>query len=364
MMQIRYELLAESRRKSPPAKVETYGQERTNHVFMADYRDGKWQDPRIVPYDGAINNLKPGSVCLHYGQTIFEGAKAFRHPDGEIYAWRFDKNASRLNESADIIVMPRLPEEFQIEACLRLLDLERDFCPAEPDSSMYIRPFMFGTQDSLGAKPSGTYTFCIMLSPSAALIKGGFSSGVSMLISTQYHRAVSGGTGAAKTGGNYAASLRPAQFAYAHGAAQVLYLDSTNTDIEEGGLMNHYHVLDDGTFVIPSFSDSMLKSVTSLSVLELGRLGKIKVRQERVPIQEFIADVRSGRIVEAGCLGTAAVISPVTAYLFEDETSLPVGDGQVGRHSRALYELYTGMQSGRIPAPPGWLLKVERFNQA
>ena len=360
-MNIRYELLSKDRRKNPPAKVETYGQERTNHVFLADYKEGRWQDPRIVPYDSAINNLKPGSVCLHYGQTVFEGAKAFLHPDGEIYAWRFDKNAARLNESAEIIVMPRIPEDLQMESCLRLLDLERAFCPAERDSAMYIRPFMFGTQDNLGAKPSETYTFCIMLSPSAALVKDGFTSGMSMLISTRYHRAVSGGTGAAKTGGNYAASLRPAQFAYAHGAAQVLYLDASNTYIEEGGVMNHYHVLADGTFIIPSFSDSMLRSVTSLSVLELAQLGHLKARQERVAIQDFISGVKSGEIIEAGCLGTAAVISPVTKYLFEDESEMVVGNGQVGKHSRALYELYVGMQTGQAAAPQGWLHRVGRY---
>lgn len=358
-MKITYDLPPKEQRKTPPSKVESFGGIRTNHMFVADYKGGEWKNPRIVPY-GPFE-IMPGANCLHYGQTLFEGAKAFRHADGEIYTWRCDENAKRLNHSADTIMMPSIPEDLQVEGLLRLLDVERDWCPSEPESSMYIRPFMFGTEDMLGVKPSDTFTFCIMLSPSSAYYKGGFNNAITLLITQKYHRAVSGGTGTAKVGGNYAASLKPAEYAYSHGATQVLYLDASNTYIEEVGTMNHYHVMADGTFIIPAFNDSILRSITSLSVLELAQQGRIKAREERIELGKFLDDIKSGNIIEAGGFGTAAVISPVGKYLFEDGSSVTVGDGGVGRYSRELYELYSGMQTGKAPAPEGWLQKVEHY---
>jgi branched-chain amino acid aminotransferase len=303
----------------------------------------------------------PGAMCLHYGQTVFEGAKAYIHPDGELYGFRMDENARRFNHSADILLMAPLPGELFMEGVLRLLDVDRAWCPQLPESSLYIRPFMFATQDSLGVKPSKEYTFCIMLSPSGPYYKGGFSKALRLLITRQYHRAVSGGTGTSKCGGNYAASLRAADHAVRMGCDQVLYLDADNRFVEEVGTMNHYHVLKDGTFIIPEFNDSILRSVTSLSVLELGRIGRIKARSEHVAVDDFIARVRSGEIIEAGGFGTAAVVSPVGGYLLEDGAEITVGDGGIGKHSRELYALYSAMQIGKAPAPSGWLQKVPRY---
>ncbi|MDL2306661.1 branched-chain amino acid aminotransferase [Desulfovibrio sp. OttesenSCG-928-C06] len=360
-MKIRYELLDKSKRKSPPSKVEGFGQTRTNHMFMVDFENGEWKDPRIIPYNKFP--MSPGAVSLHYGQNIFEGAKAFKHSNGEIYVWRWEENAKRLNHSAYVTMMAQIPVELQTEGLLRLLDVERDWCPEEPESSMYIRPFMFGTEDTLGVKASSTYTYCIMLSPSGAYYKGGFNNAVTLLITEKYHRAVSGGTGTAKTGGNYSASLLPAAHAYSKGCAQVLYLDATNQYVEEAGTMNHYHVMDDGTFIIPEFNDSILRSTTSSAVLELAAMGKVKARQEVVEVKKFLSDIKSGKIIEAGGFGTAAVVSPVGKYMFDDGSTITVGDGGVGKHSRALYELYMGMQVGSTPAPEGWLTKVERYEQ-
>ncbi len=358
-MNIRYELLGKAQRKTPPAKVGSFGVVRTDHMFMVDYKDGCWHDPRIVPY--APFSIMPGAMALHYGQAIFEGAKAFKHADGEIHAFRLDENARRMNASAEVLVMPEIPVDLQVEAALRLLDVDRDWCPTQAESSMYIRPFMFATQDLLGVKPSKEYIYCIMLSPSGPYYKDGFSKAIKLLITQKFHRAVSGGTGTAKAGGNYAASMRAAEYAYKAGAEQVLYLDASNKYIEEAGAMNHYHVLEDGTFIIPEFNDSILRSITSLSVLELAKLGKIKARQESVALDDFIAGVKTGKIIEAGGFGTAAVVSPVGRYIFDDGSEVTVGDGNIGKHSRALYELYTGMQNGRQPAPAGWLRKVERY---
>ena len=360
-MEILYDLLPKAVQKSP-LKDESklgFGQIRTNHMFLADYSEGEWQNPRIVPY-GAFH-LMPGAMCLHYSQTIFEGAKAFRHPDGEINLFRYDRNIARLNISAQTLCMPELPEDFHWEAILRLLDVEREWCPSIPASSLYIRPFMFATQDSLGVKPSKAYTFCIMVSPSGAYYPGGFSNAVSLLISKKFHRAAPGGTGAAKTGGNYAASLRPGEAAHAAGCAQVLYLDVNNRFIEEAGSMNHFHVLKDGTFVIPEFDDCILTSITSSSVLELAAAGILKARQEVIPLEGFLDNIRSGEIIECGGFGTAAVISPVGKYVFENGDSITVGDGKPGKHSTDLYNLYSSFQTGQKEAPVGWMKHVPHF---
>ncbi len=359
-MKIRYELLDPSKRKSLPDTPNLgFGLYRTNHMFVANYDDGEWKDARIVPY-GPFS-LMPGAMCLHYGQAIFEGIKAFRHPDGELYAFRPDMNFARLNHSASVVQMPSIPVELSMEGLLRLLDVERDWCPTLPESSLYIRPFVFGDQDMIGVNPSKTYTYCIVLSPCGPYYPGGFSKALRLLITKKYHRAVSGGTGTAKTGGNYAASLRPAEYAHSKNCAQVLYLDASNQYIEEVGTMNHYHVLKDGTFVIPAFNDSVLHSITSQSVLDMAAAGRLKARTEQIRLDDFLKQLVSGDIIEAGGLGTAAVVSPVGSYLLEDGSEIRVGDGGIGKHSRALYELYSAMQIGTAPAPEGWLIKAPRY---
>lgn len=361
-MNITYALKDKAKRGSLTSQDNLpFGALRTDHMFVADYSDGEWRNARIVPYGPFA--VMPGAVCLHYGQTIFEGAKAFRHPDNEIYLWRFDENIKRLNHSAAVIDMPAVPAELQMEGVLRLIDADRAWCPTVPESSMYVRPFMFGTQDTLGVKASNEYTYCLMISPSGPYYPGGFSHPVKLLITQKFHRAVSGGTGTAKCGGNYAASLCAAEYAQEKGASQVLYLDAANEYIEEVGTMNHYHVMKDGTFIIPEFNDSILRSITSLSVLELAKMGKIKARQEHVRFSDFLAQVKSGDIIEAGGLGTAAVVSPVGSYVFENGEEVTVGDGTVGRYSRELYDMYSGMQIGKTEAPEGWLAKVPHYGE-
>ncbi len=364
-MNIRCELLDKAKQRHLPETADPlpFGQLRTNHMFLMNYRDGKWNDPRIVPY-GAIE-MMPGAMCLHYGQTIFEGAKAFIHDDGEIYLFRYEKNCERFNHSARNLCMPEVALDDQMEATLRLIDVERNWCPNAPESSLYVRPFMFASQDSLGVKPSAQYIYCIMLSPAGPYYPGGFSNANRLLITARYHRAVSGGTGTAKCGGNYAASLQAQAYAKEKGCAQVLYLDAANRHLEEVGTMNHYHVEADGTFVIPAFNDSVLRSITSESVLELAAMKdspiSIRARQETVRLDKFIDDIRAGRIIEAGGFGTAAVISPVGSYLLEDGSEITVGDGRIGKHSRELYGYYSNMQIGRKPATQGWLRKVPRY---
>jgi len=361
-MKIELKLKPQSERRQDlfkPEKPLPFGQLRTDHMFVVDYADGVWKDARIVPY--ANFSIAPGATALHYSQEIFEGAKAFMHPDGEIYSFRIDKNAKRINISADIVCMPRIDEELQIEGIQRLIDVDRKWFPIQEGASLYIRPFMFGTEDMLGVKPSKTYTYAVILSPSGPYYPKGISEPVKLLITDRFHRAAPGGTGSSKTGGNYASSLRAGEYAYSKGASQVLYLDCTNTYIEECGAMNHYHVMKDGTVVIPEFVESVLRAITSESVIELQKeLGR-KVIQEKIRIDDFIKGIENGDIVEAGGFGTAAVVSPVGSYIFEDGRELRVGDGKIGSVSKSIYEYYTGIQNGRVKAPAGWLKKVERY---
>jgi branched-chain amino acid aminotransferase len=200
-----------------------------------------------------------------------------------------------------------------------------------------------------------------MVSPSGPYYAGGFSNPVKLLVTQKFHRAVSGGTGTAKCSGNYASSLRASEYAHEKGASKVLYLDASNEYIEEVATMNHYHVLKDGTFVIPEFNDSILRSITSISVLELAKMGKIKAKTEHIRLETFLNQVTSGEIIEAGGLGTAAVVSPVETYVFENSEEVTVGDGKIGSHFKALYEMYSSMQIGKSPAPEGWLAKVPHF---
>jgi branched-chain amino acid aminotransferase len=248
-----------------------------------------------------------------------------------------------------------------VAAILALLDVERLWFPEQEGASLYIRPFMIGTQDSLGVKPSTRYLYCVFLSPSGPYYPKGFSEPIKLLISKRFHRAAPGGTGAVKTGGNYAASMRAGEAAHQLGASQVLFLDTTDTWIEEAGAMNHFHVTREGKLVIPTFTDSILRSVTSESVLSLGRaaLGVDPV-QERIPLAGFLEGLRSGAITEAGGFGTAAVVSPVGAYVFEDGTEAKVGGGAIGPHTRQIYEVVSGIQRGTRPAPAGWMFKAPR----
>jgi branched-chain amino acid aminotransferase len=363
-MQIDYKLKSKSDRRSEPFKPTStlsFGQLRTDHMFLVNYEDSKWQNARIVPYSDIP--VPPGAIAIHYGQALFEGAKAFMHDDGEIYTFRIDKNAKRLNISAEILCMPKIDEEVQIKAIHALIDVDRLWFPIQEGASLYIRPFMFATEDSLGVHPSSKYIFGVILSPSGPYYPAGFTKPIKLLITKQFHRAVSGGTGAAKAAGNYAASLRAGEFAKKFGASQVLYLDSENKYIEEAGAMNHFHIEKDGTVVIPEFTDTILRSITSESIIELQDSLGLRVIQKRILLDEFIDKVKSGGIIEAGGFGTAAVISPVGEYVFEDGSSITVGDGKVGKFTKKIYELYTSIQNGKIKGPEGWLKKVERFNQ-
>lgn len=353
---------ASERRKSQlkPTEPLPFGKLRTDHMFVVDYIDGEWTNAKIVPYSHF--EVAPGAVVIHYAQSIFEGAKAFMHDDSEIYTFRINKNAERMNVSADCLCMPSIPVDFQIRAIHTLIDIDRYWFPVQEGASLYIRPFMFGVDDSLGVHPSSTYKYAVILSPSGPYYTDGFSKPIRLLITKRFHRAAPGGTGYAKVSGNYAASLKAGEFAKKFNAAQVLYLDSTNTYIEEAGSMNHYHITKDGTVVLPEFTNTILKSITSLSIIEMAEDLGLKVVQKKIKIDDFIEGVKSGEIVEAGGFGTAAVISAVGEYVFEDGSKLVVGDGKIGKITRKIYDYYTAIQYGKIKDKRNWLFKVERMH--
>ena len=354
-----------------PRDILPFGKEHSEHFFMMRFSEGKWHSPIILPYANGLN-ISPDASGTAYGAAIFEGGKAFQHENGEIYLFRPDENAKRLNHSADVICMPNISVEDQLQAMSTLIDTDRLWYPNQDGASLYIRPKMFEVDDKTKLGIGDEYVFTITLRPSGAYYSQGFSPG-QLLVTDRFHRALPGGTGSAKFAGNYAAVRGAEKFAQQFGAQQVLYLDLANKFLEEAGAMNHFHVNKDGVVVIPEFRDTILKSITSMSMLALeDRLGH-PVRQERIPIGTFMEGIRSGEIKEAGGFGTAAGVAPIGSYLIdlktkkeiskvrrEDLGNLVVWNGGVGPVTRGMYDLLTGIQRGTLEAPEGWMYHIDR----
>jgi len=386
--------LKEDRRTTPfkPEKSLPFGQARSDHMFLMDYNPEKgWHNPRIVPYETNLS-IAPGATILHYGQGIFEGMKAHQHEDGNIFLFRPELNFNRFNDSAAGICMPTVPVEMQHKAFNALIDLERLWFPQQKDASLYCRPFIFGTEDRLGVHPSNTYTYCIFLSPSGAYFPTGFNA-QTMMLTNQFHRAAPGGVGNKKYTGNYARTLLAGKIAQEKGAVQVLYLDVNNKRLDEYGAMFHYQVTRDSknknanAILLPEFTDTNLRSTTAETMLDLSSVLEREigyhVAQVPITLDGFIEGILSGMITETGGLGTAAVVAPVGKYIldldkevfrteltgkkesphrFTKINELIVGDGQVGDVSKAMYNILTGIQTGKRASPnPEWLVKVPRM---
>ncbi len=358
-MDIKYKL-SNNKRQNPfvPDKPLPFGKLRSDHMFLMDHSENEWHSPRIVPY--GEQKLSLGAAVLHYSQTIFEGAKAFKHDNGEIYTFRVAENCQRLNKSAETMIIPKIPVNDQLQALDALLDIDRFCYPEQKNASLYIRPFIFAKEDFLGVRPSQEYTFCIFTSPSGPYYQQGFEP-IRLMITDTLHRAAPGGTGTAKAGGNYGGSLRAGKLATSKNAKQVLYVDVSGRYIEEAGAMNHFHVTKNEEIIIPEFTDTILQSITSKSIIDLESRLKHPVKQEKVKLIDFLFGLHSERIVEAGGLGTAAVVSPVGEYVSEKGDLIQVGDGKVGKVTQEMYDLLTGIQYGRLEAPEGWLRKVPRI---
>ncbi|MCI0155158.1 branched-chain amino acid aminotransferase [Leifsonia shinshuensis] len=333
-----------------------FGNYFTDHmVDLCWSAKGGWHRPRVSPY-GPIQ-LDPSAAVLHYAQEIFEGLKAYRHADGSIWSFRPEANAARMQRSAYRLALPELPVEHFLDALKQLVAVDGDWVPDREETSLYLRPFMFAKEAFLGVRPANKVAFYLIASPAGAYFPSGVAP-VSIWLSDHWSRAGKGGTGAAKTGGNYASSLLPQAEAYEHGCAQVLFLDSVEgTYIEELGGMNVVLVYKDGTLVTPE-SDSILEGITLDSVLQLARDRGHAVERRRVTIDEWRTGVESGDIVEVFACGTAAVITPIGELKSDTFT---VGDitAPPGELTMSLRKELTDIQYGRERDRHGWMLRLD-----
>jgi len=331
-----------------------FGKIFTDHMLLIDYNEGRgWHSARIVPY-GPLS-LDPATCSFHYGQLIFEGLKAYRTAQGKVVMFRPAQNMKRLNISAKRMCIPQIDEEFALKAIAELVKVEAGWIPDAPGTSLYIRPFIMGTQPFLGVQASESYTFCVILSPSGAYYKGGLAR---IYVEDNYVRAVRGGTGFAKCAGNYGACLNSQVEAQAQGYAQVLWLDGVERKyIEEVGAMNIFFVID-GQVVTPELSGTILPGITRDSVLEMLRSWEVPAAERKISIQEVSDAYKSGKLQEVFGAGTAAVISPI-GELKWGEQIMDIGGGKVGPISQKLYDNLTGIQTCRLPDPFGWVYAVE-----
>lgn len=333
-----------------------FGNYYTDHMFLMNYDEGKgWHDPRIVPY-GPIE-LDPAAMCLHYGQEVFEGLKAYRTEDGRILLFRPDRNMARLNSSNERLCIPAIDEAFAVEAIKKLVSVDQDWIPTAEGTSLYIRPFIFATEAQVGVHPAQELLFAIILSPVGAYYPEGLNP-VKIYVEDKYVRAVRGGMGYTKTGGNYAASLKAQDEAEKVGYTQVLWLDGVERKyIEEVGTMNVFFVIDD-EIITPELQGSILPGVTRMSCIELLKKQGYKVSERRLSIEEVAKAADAGKLKEAFGSGTAAVISPI-GELKWDEKVMTINNGEIGTISQHLYDTLTGIQWGKLPDPYGWTVEVK-----
>jgi branched-chain amino acid aminotransferase len=330
-----------------------FGRHFTDHMVTIKWTEGRgWHDGQLVPY-GPLS-LDPANMTLHYAQEIFEGLKAYRQPDGSVATFRPDKNARRFQASARRLGMPELPVETFIEACDVLVQQDRDWVPAHGgEESLYLRPFMIATEVGLGVKPANEYLFLVIASPAGAYFAGGVKP-VSIWLSEDRVRAVPGGMGDAKTGGNYAASLLAQAEAAEQGCAQVCYLDAVEHKwVEELGGMNLYFVYGD-RIITPSLTGSILEGVTRDSLLTVARDLGYTSEEGRVSIDQWQRDAENGTLTEVFACGTAAVITPVGRVKHADG-EFTVAGGEPGPLTMKLREELTGIQEGTRPDPHGWM---------
>ena len=344
-----------SPKEKPEASVLGFGKYFTDHMFIMDYTPDKgWHDARIVPY-GPLE-LSPACTALHYGSEIFEGLKAYRRPDGGIQLFRPLENARRMNRSAERLCLPEFPEEMFMEALRTLIDLDKDWVPSAPNTSLYIRPFMFGNDENLGVHSVKHATFVIILSPVGSYYKEGLNP-VKIMIEDQDVRAVRGGTGEAKCGGNYAASNRAGDRAEKKGYSQVLWLDGVERKyIEEVGAMNVMFKIN-GTVVTPALSGSILPGITRKSIIEILKKEGYPVEERRLSVDELAAAMADGSLEEAWGCGTAAVVSPIGELVYKDHV-YTVNNKQIGELTQHLYDTLTSIQWGKSEDVYNWTVRI------
>ena len=342
-------------KEKPASSTLVFGKSMTDHMFIADYDEGQgWHDPRIVPY-GPLQ-IDPAAKVLHYAEEIFEGLKAYRTADGTIQMFRPLDNIARMNKSAERLCLPQIPEELALAGITELVKLERDWVPHEEGTSLYIRPFMIGTDPALGVHSSHHVQYIVIVCPVGAYYPEGLAP-VKIYVESEDVRAVKGGTGMAKTGGNYAASLRAGDRAEKQGYSQVLWLDGVHRKyIEEVGAMNVMFKVN-GKILTPDLNGSVLDGITRRSCIQLLKDWGYEVEERRISYEELFQAAEDGTLEEAWGTGTAAVVSPI-GEMGWSERSCTIGGGQIGALTQKLYDTLTGIQWGALEDPYGWTVKV------
>lgn len=354
-MNIRVELTKAPKAK-PDQKNLGFGKYFTDHMFIMDYSsDRGWHDARIVPYQPIC--LDPSAMVFHYGQEVFEGLKAYRTKNDKIMLFRPDKNMERLNSSNDRLCIPRIDVEFGVKAIKKLVSIDKSWVPSEEGTSLYIRPFIIAVDPQLGVHPADHYLFMIILSPVGAYYPEGLNP-VKIYVENKYVRAVKGGIGYAKTGGNYAASIKSQDDAKKQHYTQVLWLDGVHREyIEEVGTMNVFFKID-GKAITPELGGSILPGITRMSCIELLKSWGVPVEERKLSVKELFEAADNGHLEEAFGTGTAAVISPI-GELKWDEKIESINNGEIGPLSQKLYDTLTGIQWGKLPDTFGWTTEVE-----
>lgn len=346
---------ADAARRAQILEEPGFGRYFTDHMVVAEWFDGSWTEPKLVPYSNLA--LDPAAMVLHYGQAIFEGLKAYRHDDGSIKSFRPQNNARRFQASAARMAMPALPEDHFLSSLSMLVTADQEWVSHDTDKSLYLRPFMFSTEVGLGVRPANRYLYVLIASPAGAYFKGGVKP-VSVWLSEEYVRAAKGGTGAAKFAGNYAASLIAQAEAMDNGCDQVVWLDSIERKyIEEMGGMNLFFVKGEGdnaTLFTPALTGTLLPGITRESLLELGQDLGYRVEEGRISVDEWRDGVASGEISETFACGTAAVITPV-GRVASRSGGFSISDGNPGAVTMRLRDALTSIQTGHRPDTHNWL---------
>ena len=329
-----------------------FGKEFSDHMFIADYKDGEWQNLKIVPY--APITLSPACAAIHYGQSVFEGMKAYKNESGEIYLFRPEENAKRINKSAARLCMPEIPEELFMEAVKQLVEIDSDWIPAIEGASLYIRPYLFASEELLGVRPADEYKFMIFTAP----VGGYYSEPVHVKIETEYSRACEGGVGFAKAAGNYAAALYPAKLGQEQGFRQLVWTDAKEHKyIEEAGTMNiMFHIGD--TLITPNTDlKTTLAGITRDSVLTLAKELGVKVEERRVSVEEVIDAAKNGTLKDVFGTGTAATIAQIASITYNDERfDLPAIETRT--LSNEISQVIQDLKRGRVEDTHNWIYKI------
>ena len=342
-------------KEKPDSSTLGFGKIFTDHMFIMDWNSEKgWYNQRIVPFENL--SIHPASTVLHYGSEIFEGLKAYRRKDGKVQLFRPIENIRRMNNSAERLCLPQIPEDMAMEILTKFVELEQDWTPSDEGTSLYLRPFMFGNDESLGVHAVHNATYIIIASPVGSYYAEGINP-VKIMIEDEDVRAVRGGTGYAKCGGNYAASNRAGEKAAKQGYAQVLWLDGVERKyIEEVGAMNVMFKIGD-EIVTPMLSSSILPGITRKSCIEVLKDKGYKVTERLLSVDELGEALKNGTLKEAWGCGTAAVVSPIGELCYKG-VKYPINNGEIGEITQMLYDTLTGIQWGKIEDTYGWTKEI------